>query len=258
MVEARTPKSESMAGRVVLVLVVAAVLFTTLSITILTLISHNFYAASYYTFAALFDANPMSADALLLEYAQPFTTNFYLTVGVSVIDGIAKAVIIGFVLAAFIDFLTGIDLKSRFNIMTARGLKKHTIVCGYSALGETLCKQFRAKEQPFVVVEKNPQKAELLVDKGYVVINGDFTKTSVLHTAGLQNARAVVFSAGSDYVNMLGIVTARHMRNNIRIVARAKDEDTITKMQRGGAEFCLVPEIVTGIEIGEKISEQVL
>lgn len=243
------------AGRVLVVMFAIAGIFTILSIAVLSSISHNFYAASYYTFAALLDASPFGSDAAIAAAAPLLSQSFAEVVVITVLDGIAKAVIIGFVIAAFINFLTSIDIRSRLSLITIKGLRKHTIVCGYSMLAERLCRDLKKNSEPLVVVEKDPDKANTLRELGYTVLNGDFRSEAELKTAGIHNAKAVVFATESDYENLLGIVTARHADQKVRIISRAREQSSITKMQRAGAEYCVIPEIVAGLEMGESMTK---
>lgn len=247
-----------LAGRALVALFVAAGISTILSIAILTVISHNFYAASYYTFAALLDASPFGSDAAIAAAAPVLSANFDEVVFITILDGVAKAVIIGFVIAAFINFLTSIDLRSRLSMITVRGFRRHTIICGYSMLAERLCKDLKKGRERFVVVEKDAEKANVLRELGYTVLNGDFRNEAVLHLAGIGNAKAIIFATESDYENLLGIVTARHTDPHIRIISRAREQSSVTKMQRAGAEYCLIPEIVAGLEMGENVAKAVI
>ncbi|MDE1833588.1 MAG: NAD-binding protein [Candidatus Micrarchaeota archaeon] len=248
-------ESGTIAGRVVIGLLSLAAMFILGSVVALTYVTHNFYVANYYTFAALLDATGIGADALINAAVPLFSQAFYIIVGISLLDGIAKAVIIGFVMAAFINFLTGIDIKLGLAHITAKHMRGHMIVCGYSNLGERIARDMMAKGSGVVVVEKDIEKANNLRDLGFTVINGDFTDRKTLDEASIANAASVVFTGDSDFINLMGIVTAHSMNPNARIIARARQEDTLTKMQRGGAGFCIVPEVAAGMEMGQTISK---
>ena len=178
---------------------------------------------------------------------------YYTVMAISFLDGLAKAVIVGFLIAAFINLLSNIDIKSTLGIMTAKRLKDHVIVCGYSMLAERLCKDMARDNLRFVIIDNDPAKVGTLRDLKFNVIDGDFTRRPILESASLKNARAIIFATESDFVNLLGIVTAHHMYPEVKIIARAKQVANVTKMQRGGAELCLVPEVVAGLELGEHI-----
>ena len=44
------------------------------------------------------------------------------------------------------------------------------------------------------------------------------------------------------------------MQPSLKIISRAR-HDTSVRMQRAGANLCLVPEVVAGIELGESIAK---
>ncbi len=257
MAETSFDLSDNAATRVIIMLLISAAIFTLISIGIVDLVSHNIYAASYYTISALFDSNGEGAASFIAAVlaANGYGYLFYSFFAISVIDGLAKAVIIGFLIAAFINLLSNIDLKSKFDVITAKHLKDHIIICGYSMLAERLCDDLKKGRNRFVVIEKDPEKVNILRDLGFNVVEGDFTERKILDSASIGKARALVFATESDFVNLLGIVTAHHMRPDVKIIARARSETSVRKMQRGGAELCLVPEVVAGLELGESIAK---
>ena len=116
----------NIASRVIVMLLVAAFVFTfVIKVAVIVLLVHNIYAASYYTLSVLFDANGEGASAFIAAVlsAKGYGYIFYTFLAISLLDGLAKAVIIGFVIAAFINLLTGIDLKSKLEVYTARHMK---------------------------------------------------------------------------------------------------------------------------------------
>ncbi len=248
------PQPEKVTGKLVAALLFAAAFILIVSIIIITRVAHNEYMAGYFTAEALLDASGFGADASIATQVTPFSNAFYLVMGTAMVDGIAKSVIVGFVLAAFISFITNIDVRSRLGFIATKNAKNHVIVCGYSMLAEKLCRDLKERYMPFVVIEKDPERASTLRDLGYNTVNGDFTDKQVLEDASIDTARAIVFATESDFINLLGIVTARHMNQKVEIITRVRDEAAITKMHRGGASFCLVPEEVAGMEIGRRIT----
>ena len=248
--------SSAVTTQIIVILIVLAAVFALFSIAIIYIIAHNFYAASYYTLSALFDANGESSSVFIanaIHATGSFTNSFDALVIVSLMDGLAKAVIVGFLLAAFIELLSNIDIKSRLDTITAKRLKDHIIICGYSMLAERLCKDLKKEKARFVIIDNDYEKVNQLRDLNYNVIDGDFTERKTLENASLGNARAVVFATESDFINLLGIVTVHHMYPDMKIIARAKSESSVRKLQRGGASLCLVPEVVAGVELGENI-----
>ena len=99
-----TDGSENIAARVVIIVLVFAVLFALISIAIVALATHNLYAAGYYTISALFDANGENSSTFIAAAMNGGA--FYTVMAVSLLDGLAKAVIVGFLIAVFIDLLS--------------------------------------------------------------------------------------------------------------------------------------------------------
>ncbi len=248
------PQPEKVTSRMIVALLVVAAAILVASIIVITRVAHNAFVASYFTAESLLDASGFGADASIASQVAPFSNAFYIVMGTAVVDGVAKSVIVGFVLATFISFITSIDVRSKFGFIAMKSSKNHVIVCGYSMLAEKLCRDLKERRRPFVVIEKDPEKANTLRDLGYSVVNGDFTDKQVLEEASIAYAKSIVFATESDFINLLGIVTARHINQKVEIIARAREESAITKMHRGGANFCLVPEEVAGIELGKRIT----
>ena len=256
MAEKEVNLTENIATRLIVTLLIVAGILVIFSIVSIWLITHSVYAASYYSISALFDANnegaPTVIAAILASQSSYLFYGFFI---VSVIDGLAKAVIIGFLIAAFINLLSGIDLKSKWGTITAKHLKNHVIICGYSMLSERLCDDLKKSKLNFVIIDKSPEKINLLRDLNFNAVEGDFTERKTLENASVSNARAIIFATESDFVNLLGIVTAHHMAPKLKIISRARSETSIRKMQRAGAELCLVPEVVVGIEVGDRLAK---
>ena len=76
--------------------------------------------------------------------------------GIELLDGVAKVVLIGFLVAVLIDALTSVDINSKINVLRSSRLEKHVILCGYSGLGEQIVEQLVEKDRQFVVVDRNP------------------------------------------------------------------------------------------------------
>ena len=246
--------SNNIATRVIVALSAVSAIFILISYLVLYFISHNSYASIYYTLGSLFDANGEGAGAYIAATLAGRAGYFlYWFIGISIVDGIAKAVLVGFLIGAFINLLSGLDIKSKLDVITAKRQRGHVIICGYSMLAERLCTDLKKAGMKALIIEKSAEKVNLLQDLKLNVLEGDFTEKRTLENASLKNAKAVVFATESDFINLLGIVTAHHMYENVKIISRAVHESSIRKMQRGGASLCLVPEVVAGVEIGESI-----
>jgi voltage-gated potassium channel len=128
-------------------------------------------------------------------------------------------------------------------------LTDHHIICGFGRVGRQVARDLHAARGNYVVVDANPEsrhRAELL---GVRLIEGDATDDAVLEQAGIQRARSIIACADSDANNVFITLTARELRADIVIVARAANEDTEKKLKRAGADRVISPYKASGTEM---------
>jgi voltage-gated potassium channel len=243
----------TVAKEALILLVALIAMVTVLSIWGTYDVSHSFYGSVYYTLSSLIDVNNEGAALAILSQLAPFGSAFYTLVGIELLDGIVKVVLIGFIVAVLIDALMRVDISSRINSLRSSRLDGHIVLCGYSGLGEDVVDQLSDEKKPFVVVEKDATKLEELNERGYTALEGDFTDINVLRKAGVEKASAVVFCAETDITNLMGILAARKINKDVTIISRAREDFSVTKMQRAGADLCIIPELVAGLELGNKL-----
>lgn len=128
-------------------------------------------------------------------------------------------------------------------------LSGHHIVCGYGRVGRQVVNDLRAAQASCVVVDADPAIGEVARGSGVSFVHGDATTDSVLLAAGLQRARSIVACADSDADNVFITLTARELRPDIAIVARAAREDSETKLKRAGADRVISPYKASGTEM---------
>ena len=231
-----------------------SIFFVTLSDLIMGYITGNLANSSYFTFSLLFDAVGYEAK---IPYIKPFSTLFYPFFGLLIIDGIVKVVIIGLLIATIIEIISSVNLKHRINIIAARRYKNHIIICGYSSFTDRLMKDLKSKNQRFVVLEKDQKYSDMLRGFGYVTVAGDFKRTLYLELASIKNASGVVIGTDDDFDNMLGLITIKKLNPNMRVIVRINNENSVTKMLRAGADLCIIPEILVGIDLGMTIIKNI-
>src|SRR5205085_6292417 len=100
-----------------------------------------------------------------------------------------------------------------------------------------------------VVVDAKPGNRPLAEREGFPFIEGDTTDDAVLLQAGIGRARSIIACADSDADNVFIALTARELRADIAIVARAGIEDTEKKLKRAGADRVISPYKASGTEM---------
>lgn len=117
-----------------------------------------------------------------------------------------------------------------------RKLNDHFIICGYGRLGTNVAEEFRLKSIPFMVIDNTIDQVLRARDEGYLAIKGNAADESVLIDAGLQRAKGLIAAAGNDAENVFIVLTARNLKPNLHIVARADCEESENKLLRAGAQ----------------------
>jgi voltage-gated potassium channel len=125
-------------------------------------------------------------------------------------------------------------------------LAEHYVVCGFGRMGRIVCKELAAKPVPFVVVEKDPATVRLLDEQGFMYVDGDATEDAVLNRAGIDRARGLVSALSRDEDNVYVVLSARQLKADLLIVARAEDDRSEIKLLRAGATRVVSPYVIGG------------
>lgn len=123
------------------------------------------------------------------------------------------------------------------------GMSGHIIVCGWGRVGRALAHQVEHDGHPIVIVDNDAERLAGL-DLPHVV--GDATEDEVLRTAGIERARAVVAALDTDAGNLFVTVSARALRPDLFVVARARLDSSEEKLRRAGADRVVNPQRIGG------------
>jgi len=130
-------------------------------------------------------------------------------------------------------------------------MKHHFVICGVGAVGEDIIHEFINADEPFVLIDKEPEVLEKFVKEKskilYVV--GDATHDEVLKYAGIEKARGIIAALGNDADNLYICLTAQSLNPQLRIISRAVEAASIDKLRKAGADYVFSPEKVGGIHL---------
>jgi voltage-gated potassium channel len=141
--------------------------------------------------------------------------------------------------------LTGLLDERRMQSKISQ-LKDHYLICGYGRVGRQVTKDLQAGGVPFVVIDDNPEVREVAEEEDVLLIEGRGSDDEVLLEAGIERARAVVACVDSDAENIFVTLTARELRPDVPIVARAAVESSERKLIRAGANEVVSPYKASG------------
>jgi voltage-gated potassium channel len=142
------------------------------------------------------------------------------------------------------DLMAERRMQRRIDSLTA-----HHIICGFGRVGRQVARDLHAAGAEYVVVDTDPENRSRAEGLGIAFIEGDAADDGVLAEAGIERARSILACADSDADNVFITLTARELRTDIAIVARAAREDTEKKLKRAGADRVISPYKASGTEM---------
>ena len=152
---------------------------------------------------------------------------------------------VGFAIAtisqALLEFEFGKALGRRRMERELSKLFGHYIICGAGRVGRTVARQLRASGQPCVMIEKEPSRARWAEEEKIPVVIGNASSEENLRKAHIDTARGFVSAVASDAENIYIVLTARGLRPDLKILARASEEEATSKLLRAGASQVLSP-----------------
>ncbi len=132
-------------------------------------------------------------------------------------------------------------------------LKDHAIICGYGRIGMQLAKALTEARHPFLILERNPAKAEAAQAHGYLALVGEATQEETLQQAGIQRARVLASVLPDDAANVFITLSARSLNPALQIIARGEAPTTERKLFQAGADKVVMPTHIGAERITELI-----
>lgn len=132
-------------------------------------------------------------------------------------------------------------------------LTDHVIVCGYGRVGRRAVLELREVGVPFVVLDHSEEAIAYARSHGDAYIQGRGTQDDDLQRAGLLRARGLIASSDSDVDNLYITLSARALRGDLFIVARASTRDARTKLELAGADRVVQPYATAGLNMANLV-----
>lgn len=121
----------------------------------------------------------------------------------------------------------------------------HTIICGWGRVGRSVSAYLSGFGAQVVVVDRDADRVAA-VPPGLPALTGDVTSDDVLREAGILRAGALVAAIDTDAENVYVTLSARALRPDLVIIARARTEASEAKLRRAGATRVVNPQRIGG------------
>ncbi|OFY65873.1 MAG: hypothetical protein A3H98_05265 [Bacteroidetes bacterium RIFCSPLOWO2_02_FULL_36_8] len=171
---------------------------------------------------------------------------------------IFNLIIIAYIIAVMTRFIFEGELKHIFKqYMETKELgsfKDHIIICGFGRNGRKASEVLSLNKKKFVIVEHNAEmKKNVEAKADYLFLIGNATDDDILEKAGVKTASALIATLPEDADNVFIALTARELNPKIKIISRASDESSYSKMKRAGADYVIMPDKIGGSHMANMI-----
>jgi len=214
---------------------------------VLTVGTLGYIFVSGYSFVDALYMTVITITTVGFGEVQPFSEGEKLFTVFLILTSIS---ILGYALSSFSEYVVSGKIFDYYNRRKVekqiQQLKGHTIVCGYGRNGKQAIQKLKNYKKEFVIVENNKEIIEILHDEDFLNIQGDATTDEVLLDAGITNAANLITALPSDADNLFVVLTAKQLNNNVKIISRASNESSYSKLKIAGADNVIMPDKLGG------------
>ncbi len=149
---------------------------------------------------------------------------------------------------------TVVELEARPE--EAEELTNHVVIAGYGRVGAAVAAQLKAEGADFIALDLDPHRIIEARAAGLPVYFGDATRPEILEAVHVERARALVVAVDNPQVALRTVSMVRYIFPELKVYARAHDDDHARDLARAGANT-VVPEMVaTGHQLAGSIFKQ--
>ena len=118
-------------------------------------------------------------------------------------------------------------------------MRGHVVICGWGRVGRAAAADIAVAGRSIVVID---MIADRLADLPVPTIVGDATLDTTLRAAGIEHASALIAALEGDAENLFVTLSSKAINPDLFIVARARQEESVNKLSRAGADRVVNPQ----------------
>ena len=138
------------------------------------------------------------------------------------------------------------ELKHKKMQKKIDALSNHIVICGFGRNGQQAAKKLRTHNRTFVVVESNKELIDKHQNEDILFVYGNANDDDVLQSAGIERAECLISALPNDSDNVFVVLSARQMNKTARIISRASNESSYSKLKFAGANNVILPDKIGG------------
>ena len=163
---------------------------------------------------------------------------------------LTSVIIVGYALKIITEYIISKndinELKQKKMQKKIDALSGHVIICGYGRNGKQAANKLATHHRDFVVIEKDEQVVQKHQNDATLFVTGNANEDEILAAAGIDRAFCLISALPNDSENVFVVLSARQINPNIRIISRASQETTYSKLKLAGANNVILPDRIGG------------
>ena len=163
---------------------------------------------------------------------------------------LTSVIIVGYALKIITEYIISkndiSELKRKKMQKKIDALSNHIVICGFGRNGQQAAKKLGTHNRTFVVVESDKEIIDKHQNEGILFVLGNANEDEVLQLAGIGRAECLISALPNDSDNVFVVLSARQMNKTIRIISRASNESSYSKLKLAGANNVILPDKIGG------------
>lgn len=130
-------------------------------------------------------------------------------------------------------------------------MQDHAVLIGAHRMGGEIIKFFQRSEIPFMVVDFNPKIVKKLAEEKINVLYGDIGDPDIVDFLNLEHAKLIISTAQDVEDNLMLLAELKRFKTGAIVICRASSIPDAQKLYARGANFVILPEMVSGDYISD-------
>ncbi len=145
--------------------------------------------------------------------------------------------------------------QEKAEVDAVRELKDHLVLIGYGTVGHLTVDTILPLKKPFIVIDYDPRKMEILDELNFPYIYGDASNRHILEKASVEEADMVVITVPGDREVRTISEIVRELNPDCTIVARVHSEEVKSDIENK-VDHIIYPEVLGGKAVVEVVDEE--
>ncbi|MEO0391883.1 MAG: cation:proton antiporter [Pseudomonadota bacterium] len=128
-------------------------------------------------------------------------------------------------------------------------LEGHVVIAGFGRVGHAFGHIMEKEEAPFVALDRNARTVSAARKEGWKTYLGDSSRPEILTKAGAHGAALFVVTVDDPASAEAMVRAMRTIRQDVPILARARDAEHAASLQAVGANFVIPDAIEAGLQL---------